>query len=143
MNDTKFLKSIETNFGSDSEEYIFILKKYNELGIKVDLFGVKPKKDTIDFQKLLDYLNSKTSKKMRVVNQKVKNKYKSRLREGYKKEDIVNAINNAVKVPYHIENNFTNLTIEFFSRSEIIDKYGFISTTTKKMQSTTDKIKVG
>jgi uncharacterized phage protein (TIGR02220 family) len=87
----------------------------------------KEKSNEIDFDKLLMYLNNKTGKKMRVVNKSVQQSFKARLKDGYKPIDIRNAIDNAIKTQYHKENNYQYLTIEFFSRSSTIDKYGFIS----------------
>lgn len=104
------------------------------------------KKTDIDFDKLLKYLNEKTGKRMRVVSTSVKNSFKARLKDGYTKNDIVNAIDNAVKSEYHKENNFQYLTIEFFSRSATIDKYGFISskqTNNESKKVSTDKIPIG
>lgn len=101
--------------------------------------------DDIDFDKLLKYLNEKTGKKMRVVNKSCKQSFKARLKDGYKKEDIMNAISNAVKNSYHKENNFQYLTVEFFTRASTLDKYAFISTKIKSTEakSSSDKIKIG
>lgn len=77
----------------------------------------------IDFQKLLDFINLKTKRDFRIINEMVKKKYIARLKDGYTKEDIINAIINAINDDYHKETNYKYLTPEFFSRAEIIDKY--------------------
>ena len=79
--------------------------------------------DKIDFDKLLSFLNSKTDRNFKVINKNLKGKYLARLKEGYTKFDIIDAISNAVKSDYHKEKNFKYLTPEFFSRSETLDKY--------------------
>jgi uncharacterized phage protein (TIGR02220 family) len=77
----------------------------------------------INYQALLDFVNETFGRKFKVINDKVKKSYKARLKEGYKKEDIFEAIKNCKNVKYHIENNFQYCTPEFFSRSETLDKY--------------------
>ena len=79
--------------------------------------------NNINFDKLLSFLNSKTGRNFKVINERTKKKYNARLKEGYTKDDILNAIINAVNSDYHKDNNFTYLTPEFFSRSETLDKY--------------------
>ena len=83
--------------------------------------------NNINFDKLLSFLNSKTGRNFKVINKTVKGKYLARLKEGYKKDDILNAIINAVNSDYHKENNFKYLTPEFFSRSETLDKYSNVN----------------
>ena len=101
------------------------------------LFGnpTKPKKadndndnvnvnDTdIDSSKLLSVYNSILGKTARVVNTKTKSQIKDRLKEGYTKEDIVNAIRNASKDPHHIEFNYKYLTLEFITRPDKLDRF--------------------
>ena len=79
--------------------------------------------NNINFDKLLSFLNSKTGRNFKIINEATKKKYNARLKEGYKKDDILNAIINAVNSDYHKENGFKYLTPEFFSRSETLDKY--------------------
>ena len=78
----------------------------------------------LDFVKLLSFINQKTGRKFKTINDKVKNKYKARLKEGYTKEDILNSIINASNLQYHKENGCQYLTPEFFSRATTLDKYG-------------------
>lgn len=79
--------------------------------------------ESIDFDQLLSFVNSTFSRNFKVVNDKVKNKYKSLFKQGYRKEQVKDAIINASKSEYHKETNYQYCTLEFFSRPDIIDKY--------------------
>lgn len=79
--------------------------------------------NTINFDKLLLFLNSLTKRNFKLINEATKKKYLARLKEGYTNNDIANAMKNAVNSDYHKENNFTYLTPEFFSRAVTLDKY--------------------
>ena len=83
--------------------------------------------NTINFDKLLSFLNSKTGRNFKVINEATKKKYKARLKEGYTKDDILNAIINAVNSDYHKENGFKYLTPEFFSRADKLNMYSSIN----------------
>lgn len=87
---------------------------------------------TINFDKLLSFLNSKTGRNFKIINEATKKKYNARLKEGYTSKDIANAIENAVNSDYHKENNFTYLTPEFFSRAVTLDKYSNVNNKTKE-----------
>jgi uncharacterized phage protein (TIGR02220 family) len=101
------------------------------------LFGnpIKPKKadndtvndtvnDTdINSSKLLSVFNSILGKQTRVVNAKTKSQIKDRLKEGYTKEDIVKAINNASKDPFHIDSSYKYLTLEFLTKPDKLDRF--------------------
>lgn len=78
---------------------------------------------TIDFQALLDFVNKTFGRNFKVVSDKLQRSYKARLKDGYKKEDIFNAIKNCKENSYHKENNYQYCTPEFFSRAETLDKY--------------------
>lgn len=79
--------------------------------------------DNIDYQALLEFVNKSFGRNFKVVSDKIQRSYKARLKDGYKKEDIINAINNCKENPYHKENNYQYCTPEFFSRAETLDKY--------------------
>jgi uncharacterized phage protein (TIGR02220 family) len=79
--------------------------------------------DNIDYQALLEFVNKSFGRNFKVVGDKVQRSYKARLKDGYKKEDIINAIRNCKDNPYHKENNYQYCTPEFFSRAETLDKY--------------------
>ena len=88
--------------------------------------------NTINFDKLLLFLNSKTKRNFKIINEATKKKYLARLKEGYTSKDIANAIENAVNSDYHKENNFTYLTPEFFSRAVTLDKYSSVNNKPKE-----------
>lgn len=88
--------------------------------------------NNINFDKLLSFLNSKTDRNFKLVNKKVQGKYLARLKEGYTKKDILDAVSNAVKSDYHKGENFKYLTPEFFSRSETLDKYSNVNNKQKE-----------
>ncbi len=100
---------------------------------------INPTTSSIDFDSLLKYINSKTGRGFKVINNKVKSKYKARLKDGYSKKDIISAINNSVETKFHKDNGFNFLTPEFFSRAETIDKYA--TKTKTKSVSVTKEIK--
>jgi hypothetical protein len=77
----------------------------------------------IDYQALLDFVNTTFGRSFKVVTDKIKRSYKKLLKDGYKKEDIINAMKNCKENSYHKENNYQYCTLEFFSRAETIDKY--------------------
>lgn len=80
-------------------------------------------KYNIDYQALLDYVNNSFGRNFKIVNDKIQRSYKARLKEGYTKEDIINAIENCKENKYHKDNNYQYCTPEYFSRSETLDKY--------------------
>lgn len=80
----------------------------------------------IDWEKLLFQFNSITGKESKVVNSKTKNAIIARLKEGYEKQDLVNAIQNCFNDPYHKETNHKHLTLEFISRADKMEKYSTI-----------------
>lgn len=88
--------------------------------------------NTINFDKLLSFLNSKTKRNFKLINEATKKKYRARIKDGYTSKDIANAIENAVNSDYHKENNFTYLTPEFFSRAVTLDKYSNVNNKQKE-----------
>lgn len=80
----------------------------------------------IDWEKLLNQFNKITGKNTKVINQQVKNKILARLKEGYSKQDLLNAIENCFNDPYHKETNHKHLTLEFISRTDKMEKYSTI-----------------
>jgi uncharacterized phage protein (TIGR02220 family) len=77
----------------------------------------------IDSSKLLSLFNSILGKQTRIINTKTKTQIKDRLKEGYTKEDIVNAIRNASKDPHHIDSNYKYLTLEFITKPDKLDRF--------------------
>ncbi|MDC1302270.1 conserved phage C-terminal domain-containing protein [bacterium] len=81
------------------------------------------KKESFDWEALRLHINKHTGRNFKVINSKVKNNYKARLKDGYTKKDIGSAIENASKAEYHKDNGCQHLTPEFFSRAVKIDMY--------------------
>lgn len=77
---------------------------------------------SVDFEKLKIEFNNLTGKKTKVVSKKAKGQINARLKEGYSKQDLWNAIVNCFNDPYHKENP-KYLTLEFISRSDKMEKY--------------------
>jgi hypothetical protein len=85
------------------------------------------KNQTIDWDGLISFFNLTFGKSSRIISKEVKSKYNARLKEGYLKKDILNAMTNASNDSYHKENNYKHCTIEFFSRPEKLEKFSSIS----------------
>lgn len=77
---------------------------------------------SIDHDALLKAFNDLTGKKIKIVSDKAKRQLKARLKDGYTKSDIWNAIENCFKDKYHQENP-RFLTLEFISRADKMEKY--------------------
>ena len=86
----------------------------DEVEDEEEIIDVPAKAEKIDFEKLKDFINQKTGRTFRLVNKQVQGKYLARLKEGYSKKDILDAVSNAVKSDYHKEENFKYLTPELF-----------------------------
>ena len=97
-----------------------VLQQEEEKGEEEVQYNKPPE---INFGALLDFINKQTSRKFKLINKEVRAKYKARLKDGYKKDDIFTAIKNACNSDYHKDNNFKYLTPEFFSRANTLDKY--------------------
>jgi len=95
----------------------------NNITIKQDNISADLK---IDWEKLLNQFNKITGKNAKIINQQVKNKILARLKEGYSKQDLLNAIENCFNDPYHKETNHKHLTLEFISRADKMEKYSTI-----------------
>lgn len=81
----------------------------------------------IDYQALLETLNTAFSRSFQVINKKVRSSYEARLKDGYSKDQIMDAINNCKINDYHKEKNYQYCTPEFFSRAETLDKYSNVT----------------
>jgi uncharacterized phage protein (TIGR02220 family) len=77
---------------------------------------------SVDWVALLKFFNDVTGRNFKVVTHKAKKQIKDRLKEGYIKSDIINAVNNCFLDKYHQENPHF-LTLEFISRSDKMEKY--------------------
>jgi hypothetical protein len=83
--------------------------------------------ESIDYDYLLKYINKTLGRSLKVVNDKVKTKYKSLFKQGYTKAQIKEAIDNVKNNQYHKDSNYTYCTLEFFSRADTIDKYSSVT----------------
>jgi hypothetical protein len=83
--------------------------------------------ESIDYDVFLEFINTTFGRKFQLINNKVKNKYKALLKQGYKKNQIKQAVINASKNDYHKQTNYQYCTPEYFSRAETIDKFSSIS----------------
>lgn len=92
---------------------------------KVKESKVKENKDIINYQGLLSFFNDVFNKQNRVINDSIKSKYRTRIKEGYNNENIKQAILTAKKDQFHIDSGYKYCTLEYFSRSNTLDKYGF------------------
>ena len=87
--------------------------------------------NNIDYLALLGFVNKTFGRRFEVINDKTKRAYKARLKEGYTKEQIIDAITNAAASKYHKDNNYQYCTPEFFSRADILDKYSDLTIKTE------------
>jgi uncharacterized phage protein (TIGR02220 family) len=85
------------------------------------------KVERIDFDILLKFISETTQRQFRTINKKVQQSFNARLKEGYTKGDIMNAIKNASKNQFHIDNGCQYLTPEFFSRSATLEKFSSVA----------------
>jgi len=82
------------------------------------------KVDMINFKALLTYFNEVFNKKCTVIPENVKRSYNARIKEGYSKDNIRNAMANVKNDDWHKENDFKYATLTYFSRSKTLDTYG-------------------
>ena len=83
--------------------------------------GKEEKKNNISFPNLISFINSTLGKNYKVINSTVKSKYNARIKDGFTKDDILNAILTASNDSYHKENNYKYLTPEYFSREKSLN----------------------
>lgn len=81
---------------------------------------------SFDWDELIKYFNETTGKKSRVIPDKAKTAFKARLKEGFTKQDIADAIQNCFNDQYHKDTNHKHLTLEFISRADKLEKYSSI-----------------
>lgn len=83
--------------------------------------------DVFDFNRYLETINEKFGRSFKVVNDKTKKQIKARLKENYTKQDIIDAINNCKESEFHKDKGYQYCTPEFFSRSDILDRWSDVS----------------
>lgn len=77
----------------------------------------------VDWNALINQFNLITGKKTKVISPIVKNKILARLKEGYSKQDFLNAIENCYNDKWHKETNHKHLTLEFISRADKLERF--------------------
>jgi len=85
--------------------------------------------DVIDFDNLVLFINETFGRKFESIKTPIKNKYKARLKEGYKKEDITTAIKSCKNDQFHKDLNYKHCTPEYFSRLKTLDLHSSITET--------------
>ena len=99
----------------------------DSVSVSVNDSVINNKADKIDFDALILFINKTFGRSFKKASSTVKAKYNARLKDGYTKEDFKTAITNCSKNKFHIDNNFQYCTPEYFSRSEVIDKYSNVT----------------
>lgn len=68
---------------------------------------------------------------------KVKTQFTARIKDGYKLEQVIQALKNAMQDDFHIEKGFNDLTPEFITRAVKFEKYLNYTPVKKKKELTT------
>lgn len=140
-----FIESIKDAYSKRNNEVM----SYQGLLLRLVSLGVrKPSKEqskgvnnpqsivkdsiVVDWGRLLEQFNELTGKKSIVVNDKTKKQILDRLKEGYTKQSIVDAITNCYNDEYHIETGHKYLTLEFISRPDKMEKFSTMQDFIKK-----------
>jgi uncharacterized phage protein (TIGR02220 family) len=97
-------------------------KADNDIDIDNDINN-KPTSIKVDWSALINQFNLITGKKTKVISPIVKNKILARLKEGYSKQDFLNAIENCYNDKWHKETNHKHLTLEFISRADKLERF--------------------
>ncbi len=85
------------------------------------------KLENIVWSDLLKYFNTCFKKNHKVVNSGVKTKFTARIKEGYTLVNIRQAMQKASNDNFHRDNGYKYCTLEYFSRSNTLDKYGYFN----------------
>jgi uncharacterized phage protein (TIGR02220 family) len=93
----------------------------------------------IDWSALLNQFNELVGRNHKLVTEKAKRQLIARLKDGYTKQDIWNAIQNCYNDEYHKETNHKYLTLEFISRPDKMERYSIDVVKSKKI----DKSEIG
>jgi uncharacterized phage protein (TIGR02220 family) len=88
-----------------------------------------PSVDGFDWINLLALINKTFGREFKKINDTVRAKYKARIKEGYTKEDITNAIKNCKNDSFHKDKNYKHCTPEYFSRSNTLDLHSAVQDT--------------
>ena len=113
------IKPISKPFESLDENNDKPISNQIEKEKKVNI-NIQPK---VDWDALLLAFNELTKRNFKLIPEKAKRQILARLKEGYSKEDLWNAIENCYNDEYHKETNHKYLTLEFISRPDKMEKY--------------------
>jgi len=108
--------------------------------VSVNEINNKKESPTVNWEGLLNQFNEITGKKAKVVDDKTKKQFLARLKDGYTKNDIVNAITNCYNSEFHKSNGHKNLTLEFISRPDKFAMYFDFKETIVKPQIKNDRL---
>jgi hypothetical protein len=106
--------------------------------VNVNDILIQPKV-VIDWDALLVQFNQLTKRNHKLIPDKAKRQLLARLKDGYTKQDIWNAIQNCYNDEYHKETNHKYLTLEFISRPDKMERYSVDVVKSKNI----DKSKIG
>lgn len=95
-----------------------------------------PQMFVVDFDLLLNEINSRLNKKFRSIPDKVKKAFVARFKNGYTMDDIISAIENIKRTDVHIQSNFKWITPEFLSREDKLMLYSSSESQQPKQQET-------
>jgi uncharacterized phage protein (TIGR02220 family) len=105
------IQQTSTNLTVNDNVNVNVINNNNSTSIKVDWIG------------LINQFNSITGKNTKVISPIVKTKILARLKEGYSKQDFLNAIENCYNDKWHKETNHKHLTLEFISRADKLERF--------------------
>ena len=77
-----------------------------------------------DYDNFLKFINETLGRSLRVVTESDKKKIRARLKEGYTKQNFVNAVRNCKNIEHHKDSNYKYCTVEFFARTKTLNQYG-------------------
>lgn len=100
----------------------------DNVNVNVNVNDIKEKPPTpkgeFNFDVYLKKINELFGKQLRVVNDKAKRSIKARLKEGYSKADIWNAMQNVANDNFHKDNNYQYATPQYFAQVKTLDMHG-------------------
>ncbi len=79
--------------------------------------------EKIDWDMFIVVFNKIFGTKAKVINDDTKRKFKARIKSGWTKDEIKNAMLVVQKDKFHIDNNFKYVTLEYFSRDKTLQLY--------------------
>lgn len=126
------LKSGETRSKNEANEANASKMKQNEANEAVSVNGnvsvinnnIPDSVEKIDWDMLIVVFNKIFGTKVRLINDDTKRKFKARIKSGWTKDEIKNAMFVVQKDKFHIDNNFKYVTLEYFSRDKTLQLYG-------------------